>query len=130
MKLHEALRNIVREFGFGVLEDKRFLGMLADTHAYEEYPAMKQVMTAIADGGYGQEILSRVRKSRSRDLALYFEYLRRSLSETENFKKEFADYAARSISFALGLSDSATEPQDHGFEAAASDVEESSQAWA
>ena len=41
------------------------------------------------------------------------------------FRKEFAAYAADSISYALGLTDSVNEPQDHGFDPRRSDSDDS-----
>ena len=44
MKLHEALRKILKQFGTSVMQDgKRLMSMMADFHAFEDYPAMKQV---------------------------------------------------------------------------------------
>ena len=42
MKLHEALRVILKKSGSSVLDDRRFLSFLADYRVYEDYPAMKQ----------------------------------------------------------------------------------------
>ena len=119
MKLHEALRNIFRKFGLEVLEDGRFQGFLADYRAYDEFPAMRQVMRSLADGGYGTELGSRIRNGNDADVRLYGDYLKKALSAALNFKTEFASYAVDSIFFAMGFTGSVQEPRDHGFDASA-----------
>ena len=117
MKLHEALRAVLKKSGSSVLDDRRFLSFLADYRAYDDYPAMKQVMKALADGGYAREFSCRIRNKNDRDTRLYAAYLKRALSEAYDFKQEFACYAADSIAYALEFTDSVNEPADHGYDA-------------
>lgn len=117
MKLHEALRVILKKSGSSVLDDRRFLSFLADYRVYEDYPAMKQVMKALAECGYAREFSCRIRNKNDRDISLYEAYLKRALSEAFGFKQEFASYAADSIAYALELTDSVNEPADHGYDA-------------
>ena len=117
MKLHEALRKILKQFGTSVMQDgKRLMSMLADFHAFEDYPAMKQVMGAVFTGRYGKELYTRAADDESGDYMLYTGYLRPSLVQILHFREEFASYAVDSVSFAMGLSSSVTEPQDHGYD--------------
>lgn len=117
MKLHEAMKAILKKAGYKVLDDKRFLSFLADYRAYDDYPAMKQVMKALADGGYTRELSCRIKNKNDRDTRLYAAYLKRALSDAYDFKQEFASYAADSIAYALELTDSVNEPADHGYDA-------------
>lgn len=48
MKLHEALRQIITQFGVSVLGEKRLVYLLSDYRAFEDYPAMRQIMLLIA----------------------------------------------------------------------------------
>ena len=117
MKLHEALRKILKQFGTSVMQDgKRLMSMMADFHAFEDYPAMKQVMGAVFTGRYGKELYTRAADDESGDYMLYTGYLRQSLVQILHFREEFASYAVDSVSFAMGLSSSVTEPQDHGYD--------------
>ena len=50
MKLHEALRKTIRHYGISVIEDKRLLSFLAGYRAFDDFPAMKEVMRFIAAG--------------------------------------------------------------------------------
>lgn len=117
MKLHEALRKILKQFGTSVMQDgKRLMSMMADFHAFEDYPAMKQVMGAVFTGRYGKELFTRAADDESGDYMLYIVYLRESLVQILHFREEFASYAVDSVSFALGLSSTVTEPHDHGYD--------------
>lgn len=116
MKLNEALRKIFKLFGIAVLKEKRLVFLLADYKAFDDFPAMKQVMESVATGRYGRELCLRAADDDSADYELYTEYLRKSLVRVQHFRKEFAQYATDSISFAIGFLDSVKEPQDHGFD--------------
>ena len=54
MKLQEALRKVIRQFGGSVIQEKRLMSFLADYKAFDDYPAVKEVMRAIATGGLGE----------------------------------------------------------------------------
>lgn len=56
MKLQDALKRIFREFGMNVLKEKRFVFLLSDYKAFDDYPAVKQIIKAIVDDGYGKEL--------------------------------------------------------------------------
>lgn len=117
MKLHEALRKILKQFGTSVMQDgNRLMSMMADFHAFEDYPAMKQVMGAVFTGRYGKELFTRAADDESGDYRLYIGYLRESLVQILHFREEFASYAVDSVSFALGLCSSVAEPNDHGYD--------------
>ena len=57
MKLHEAMKKALLEFGVSVLRERRFFYLLSDYHAFEDFPAMKEVAKALSDGGYGEKLL-------------------------------------------------------------------------
>ena len=109
MKLHDALRKIFKLFGISVLQEKRLVFLLADYKAFDDFPAMKQVMESVATGRYGRELCLRAADDDSADYELYTEYLRKSLVRVQHFRKEFAQYATDSISFAIGFLDSVTQ---------------------
>ena len=56
MKLHDAMRKTVREYGVRVIAEKRLIFILADLRAFEEYPAVKPVLEAVVSGGAGKEL--------------------------------------------------------------------------
>ena len=116
MKLHEALRKVIRHFGVNVIEEKRLMSFLADYRAFDDYPAVKEVMRAIATGDSGKKICLAADGSDEEFLRLASEIKEKLVSE-RSFKEEFARYAVDSVSFALGIVSSVTEPCDHGYEA-------------
>ena len=116
MKLHDAMRKTVKEYGVRVIAEKRLIFILADLRAFEEYPAVKPVLEAVVSGSAGRELV-RLFLEEDRDWFLsYAGNLRKSLSGKSRFREDLADYAVGSILFALGVQDSVTEPSDHGFD--------------
>ena len=116
MKLHDAIRKTVREYGVRVISEKRLIFILADLKAFDEYPAVKQVLEAVVSGGAGRE-LARLFLEEDRDWFLsYAGNLRKSLSVRNHFREDLADYAVGSILFGLGVQESVTTPSDHGFD--------------
>ena len=116
MKLHDALRKAVREYGVRVIAEKRLLYILSDFRAFEEYPAMRQVLGSILEEEYGKELV-RLFLDDDTDWCLsYSQNLRKSLSVKKHFREDLASYAVDSILFGLGLVNSVTEPSDHGFD--------------
>lgn len=116
MKLQDALRKIIREFGMSVMKDKRLMSFLTDYRAFDDFPAVKTVMRAIAEGGYGRDLCRLAADESDVNYLSYAGDLKKSLARDRNFRQEFADYAVDSISFALGLMASVIEPDDHGFD--------------
>lgn len=117
MKLHESLRKIIRQFGTNVLSGKRLLFILSDYRAFEEYPALKQVFEAIVSTGAGKELMRLSLDDDRAGCISYAQNLKKSLSEDRHFREDLAACAVDSILFALGLTDTVTEPSDHGFDA-------------
>ena len=117
MKLHETLRKVIRQFGTNVLSEKRLLFTLSDYRAFEEYPALKQVFEAIVSTGAGKELMRLSLDDDREGCISYAQNLKKSLSEQGHFREDLAGCAVDSILFALGLTDTVTEPSDHGFDA-------------
>ena len=108
-----------RARGLPALQDERLLSLLDDYHAFEDFPAMRQVMKEFASRGYLRDLYCRSQKDGIAECQLYADYVKKSLAQTRHFRAEFADYAVDSVFFALGLTDSVSEPSDHGFDPAA-----------
>ena len=117
MKLHESLRKIIRQFGINVLQEKRLMSLLADYKSFDDYPAMKDVMKAVADEGHGKELCRLAMDGSDADFRRYAGDVRKSLIRNGHFKESLAAYAVDSISFALGFQASVSEPSDHSFDA-------------
>ena len=120
MSLHEALRKSVRLFGISVLGEERLMPILSDFRAFDEFPAMRQVMgSAIADGRL-KELCRLAMGDRDAECIPAATELRKFL-QNSGYRQEFTHYAADSVLFALGLRTSVKEPSDHGFESSGPD---------
>ena len=56
MKLQDALKRIIMEFGISALKEKRLVFLLSDYKAFDDYPAVKPIMKSIVEDGYGNEL--------------------------------------------------------------------------
>ena len=116
MKLQDALKKIIREFGMSVLREKRLVFLLSDYKAFDDYPAVKQIMKSIAYDGYGKELCRLWMDGSSAECLNYAGRLKRTLSCNKHFKPELTDYAVNCILFSMGFVPSVREPSDHGFD--------------
>jgi TPR repeat protein len=116
MKLQDALKKIIREFGMSVLREKRLVFLLSDYKAFDDYPAVKQIMQSIAEDGYGKELCRLGMDGNSEECLNYAGRLKKTLSGDKHFKPELTDYAVDCILFSMGFVSSVREPSDHGFD--------------
>lgn len=116
MKLHEALRQIITQFGVSVLGEKRLVYLLSDYRAFEDYPAMRQIMLLIAGKDCLNGLASKGKAVSRREAERAARDLRKHLVKAEHVRPEFADYAAGSVLFALGITDSLSEPLSQSFD--------------
>lgn len=116
MKLQDALKKIIREFGMSVLREKRLVFLLSDYKAFDDYPAVKQIMKSIAEDGYGKELCRLGMDVSGEECLNYAGRLKKTLSGDKHFKPELADYAVDCILFSMGFVSSVREPSDHGFD--------------
>jgi len=114
MRLHDALRKAVREYGVRILEEKRLLFMLSDFRAFEEYPAAKEVLGDIVTAVAGKELVRLFLEENSDWCLSYAQNLRKSLSGKRHYREDIASYSVDSVLFGLGLVNAVTEPSDHG----------------
>ena len=121
VKRHDVMKQLLRQFGSAVLQDERLLSLLDDCHAFEDFPAMRQVMKEFSSRGYLRDLYCRSQNDGIAECQLYADYVKKSLCQTRHLRSEFADYAVDSVFFALGLTDSVSEPSDHGCDPAAED---------
>lgn len=116
MKLQEALQQIVKQFGESILEEKRLAYLLSDFLAFEDYPAMQQVMKTLVAEGYGEKLYKQSLDESDSDYLVFADGVKKQLVTKMCFKKEFVNYAVDSISFAIGKKASVLEPFDNGFD--------------
>lgn len=61
MKLHEAIKQLVTQFGESVVTEVRLANLLADLNGYQDYPAMKTVFKEVLKAGYGRIFIPHIR---------------------------------------------------------------------
>lgn len=117
MKLHKALQQLCQQYGSRVLQEKRLISLLSELKAFDDFPAMSQVMAAVSESEHGRDLCVRSQKGpdlfTSNDDPLQAGSLKKTLIRDMRFKKAFADYAIDSISFALGFRSDVAEPLSH-----------------
>ena len=117
MKLHEALRELSEQFGKDMLLNRDLVLMLKAYRAFDELPAMEDVMRSMADGSLVSEIMKQSRQSDDSEGSMWADSLKKSLTKAGHFRQDLAGYAVDSVCFALGLTDSVSEPCSHSAEA-------------
>ena len=115
MKLQDALQKIIRKYGTVILGEKRLVFLLDDYRSFADYPAVRPIMKAIAEDGYGKE-LCEAAEIHDMEFVSSSNDLKETLTEKHGFRKDLAEYAVSCISFAMGFEESVDEPLDHGFD--------------
>lgn len=116
MKLHEAVKQLVTQFGETVVTEVRLANLLADLNGYQDYPAMKMVFKEILKAGYGQELYSAYKANPQK--ALREEYnLTKKIAAKTRFKEDLVSYSLDCILFAIGGITTINEPFSKGFDA-------------
>ena len=115
MKLQDAIKTLVKQFGESIVSEVRLANLLADYNAYGDYPAMQQVFRDGLKAGYGEKLLdsymSNPKKVVDKSDILVKEFVKES-----NFKEDLVSYGFDCILFGLGCLSSVNEPISKGFD--------------
>lgn len=103
MKLQDALKRSIKEFGMSVFKEKHLVFLLSDYKAFDDYPAMKQIIKTIAEDGYGKDLCRAGMKGSRKECLKCADRLKKTLSGDRGFSPSFASYPVDSILFAMGL---------------------------
>lgn len=115
MKLHEAIKQLVAQFGDGIVTEVRLANLLADLNGYQDYPAMKMVLKDILKAGYGKKLFGIYSKNSQNAISKNVDYTKTFASES-NYKEDLVSYAFDCILFALGCITTINEPMTKGFD--------------
>ena len=100
MKFHEALRRAVRQFGINVLQEHRLMSVLADYKAFEDYPAVKEVMKAVSAEGHGKELCRLAMDGSDEECLRYAEDLKKSLVfSAKRWKRRICRFSPMDMTF-------------------------------
>lgn len=114
MKLNDAVRKFVRQYGMSVIHERRLLSFLADYRAFDDFPAAKPVIESIVTDGYGNELCRLATVGNDADCLSYAGQLKQLLVREKKFDQKSVSYAVDCVSFALDLIPSVQEPSNHG----------------
>lgn len=115
MTLHESLKQLVAQFGQTVVSEQRLANLVADINGYEECPAMKQVFRGLVKDGYAQKLFAAYEQNPA-DAIAKASNLSKEFAVASNFKPELTTYGFDCILWALGCTDSISEPLFNGFD--------------
>lgn len=113
MKLHDALRELCGKFGNITVQNKKLVYQLSYLNAFDDCPAMREIMKKLISGGYGKELYNWSIHETKQDFLKHADGVKESLVRREHFDEGFAGYAVDSVSYAMGLIDHVAEPLVH-----------------
>lgn len=115
MKLQEAIKQLVSQFGESIISEIRLANLLADLNAYEEYPAMKPVFKEILKTGYGKKLYDAFNANPT-NIHHVSDSLMKQMAKEYKFKTDLMTYGFDSLLFGLGCVDSVKEPLSNGYD--------------
>lgn len=115
MKLEEALKQLISQFGENIVQEVRLANLLADFNAYGEYPAMKQIFKDCLKAGYGEKILETYRKDPQNAVEKSLDYVK-EFAKVSKYKEDLISYGFDCILFGLGCLSNINEPLSKGLD--------------
>ena len=115
MKLYEAIKQIITQFGEQTLVEARLVNLLSDFLAFEDYPAVQQIFKDFVAGGYSQQLLDCCIYKSGNDYTLGIDKIEADFVQTKRFKKDLSSYAIQSLLYGLGKINKVNEPFSNGF---------------
>lgn len=115
MTLHEAIKELVAQFGENIVTEVRLANLLADLNGYQDYPAMKMVLKDILKAGYGKKLFDIYSKDAQNAIRKSVNYAQTFAIES-NYKEDLVSYAFDCVLFALGCITTINEPMTKGYD--------------
>lgn len=115
MKLQEAIKQLVSQFGESIISEIRLANLLADLNAYEEYPAMKPVFKEISKTGFGKKLYDAF-KVNPANIQNVSDSLMKQMAKEYKFKADLMSYGFDCLLFGIGCIDSVKEPLSNGYD--------------
>ena len=91
MKLQEALKQLISQFGEDIVGDIKLANLLADFNAYGEYPAMKQIFKDSQKAGYGVKLLEAYRQDPKTAIEKALNY-NQEFAKVSKYKQDLISY--------------------------------------
>ncbi len=115
MKLYEAIKLIITQFGEQTLVEARLVNLLSDFLAFEDYPAVQHILKDFVAEGYSQQLLDCCLNKSGNDYTLGLDKIEADFVQAKKFKKDLSSYAIQSLLYGLGKINKVNEPFSNGF---------------
>ena len=102
MKLYKAIKKVFEDLGLSSMESNLFINALADYEAFQEVPAIKQILKDFVSEGYGVQ-LKKIICTTNESKDAHFLSLKTKFIHTNGYKEDLVDYLFSSIAYATGL---------------------------
>lgn len=122
MKLHEAISELIKQFGPTTLSEKRFQNLLSDYLAFRDYPALQQVVKEFVGYNNYAEFLKICAAGQLSDCKLYADKTIKEFQQHTKFKRDLVCYVIDSYLFAFGYQKTVREPSTKGLDAFAEET--------
>lgn len=114
VKLHIAAKSVIEQLGTDVIQTEKFANLLMDYHAFEEYPATKQILRDVLKKGYGQRLYNEFITSPDRitttAMSLMTEYCQGS-----EFKQDMISYVFDCLLYSFGAISEVNDPFSNAY---------------
>lgn len=115
MKLNEAIKQIVTQFGEQTVVESRLVNLLSDFLAFEDYPAVQHILKEFVAGGYAQQLHECCQNKSGNEFLLGIDKIQADFVQEKKFKKDLSSYAIECLLFGLGKTTKVNEPFSNGF---------------
>lgn len=115
MKLYEAIKQIISQFGEQTVVESRLVNLLSDFLAFEDYPSEQQIIKDFVARGYSAQLLDVCRSFSGNEQMLRIDQLKSNFAQSKKYKNDLASFAVDCFLFGLGLVDKVNEPYSNGF---------------
>lgn len=103
MELHLAIKKVVDELGVNIFTSNIFANVLADYGAYQDIPAIKQIIKDLVGQGHGENIIS-VANAKGTNGITKLDSIKSKFIKQNGYKDELVNYLFDCISYSIGLS--------------------------
>lgn len=117
MKLHEAISELIKQFGTEILSERRLTNLLSDYLAFTDSPSLQQVVKDfVCDESY-PALISRIVNGKETDIKTYIDKVGLDFQRRTKSKKDLVNYVIDSYLFGFGLTKTVRDPSTSGFDA-------------
>ena len=109
MKLYLAIKKVIDELGIEAFRSNVAVNVLADYGAYNDIPAIKQILKDLISQGYGNELAAIINSSVDSHTAIKLQAIQTKFIQQNGYKEDLVGFLIDSIKYAIGVSSIAPE---------------------